>query len=228
VTEKHSASGFTIRFPFLALLVILYFKVLRPRMLTWGAEPDEAESAMNGDDLIPRPSLQATRAVNIDAPPQAVWDWLSQMGRDRTGFYGIDRLDNWGIPSVTYLRRDLAPVNVGMILDNGLKVFDVAPNRQLLFGGFDVPNDFGGSLDLTYLYTLEGRPDGGTRLVVRVRGFSDGLGAWLFDRVFEAVDFFAMTTQLRGIKTRAESPTSLALYTASGLSAANKPAHHWN
>lgn len=43
--------------------------------------------ALPGDDLVPAPVLQTTRAVMIDAPPQQVWPWLVQVGQGRAGFY---------------------------------------------------------------------------------------------------------------------------------------------
>lgn len=49
----------------------------------WGATAEERAAAMAGDDLVFRPTFVATRAVTIDAPPEAAWPWIVQMsGRD--------------------------------------------------------------------------------------------------------------------------------------------------
>jgi hypothetical protein len=32
--------------------------------------------------------------VTIDAPVEAVWPWLAQLGQDRGGFYGYEWLEN--------------------------------------------------------------------------------------------------------------------------------------
>ena len=47
-----------------------------------------------GDRLVGDPAVQTTEAVYIDAPVAAVWPWLLQMGQDRGGFYGCERLKN--------------------------------------------------------------------------------------------------------------------------------------
>jgi hypothetical protein len=35
---------------------------------------------MDGDDLCPRPQLNTTRAVTVDAAPEDIWPWLVQWG----------------------------------------------------------------------------------------------------------------------------------------------------
>jgi hypothetical protein len=49
-----------------------------------------------GDELVPNAAGQTTRAVTIEAPVEAVWSWLAQIGRDRGGFYSafvLERLE---------------------------------------------------------------------------------------------------------------------------------------
>ena len=65
--------------------VAVYFRFLRPWHLTWGATAQEASSEVAGDELMPDPDIVATRAVEIDAPPSAIWPWLVQMGPGRGG-----------------------------------------------------------------------------------------------------------------------------------------------
>jgi hypothetical protein len=69
---------------------------VRPRRLRWGATDEELRRPYPGADLIPGGTRSATTATTIDAPPSAVWPWLVQMGADRAGWYGWDRLDNFG------------------------------------------------------------------------------------------------------------------------------------
>ncbi len=183
----------------------VYALLLRPQMMRWGAEPDEMERRYPGDNLISTPNLQATRAATIAAPTSAVWPWLAQMGRERSGFYGIDRLDNWNIPSVRYVRHDMAPLAPGIMLDHGLKVLEFETERYLLIGGFDMPNDLGSKSDSTYLYHLEARPGDHCRLVVHTRIYSEGWRGWLYNRLYEPMDFLMGTAQLKGIQERAEA-----------------------
>ncbi|MBA9004973.1 MULTISPECIES: hypothetical protein [Thermomonospora] len=60
-----------------ALTAAAYPLILRKRCLTWGSYPEEAEAILPGDDLLPDPDHQTTRAVTIAAPPEAVWPLLT-------------------------------------------------------------------------------------------------------------------------------------------------------
>jgi len=75
-----------------ALLAVLYGA--RRYYRNWGATKAECEMRLPGDRLVGDPAVQTTEAVYIDAPVAAVWPWLLQMGQDRGGFYGCERLKN--------------------------------------------------------------------------------------------------------------------------------------
>jgi hypothetical protein len=53
-------------------------------MLEWGSTHEERHRPLPGDDVtndfVPAGMARHTRAVTIDAPPQAVWPWLVQIG----------------------------------------------------------------------------------------------------------------------------------------------------
>jgi hypothetical protein len=63
-----------------------YARLLRPWMKTWGTRPGEAEKELAGDETVPDPGLEQTRAITIGAPAEEVWPWLGQLGQDRAGF----------------------------------------------------------------------------------------------------------------------------------------------
>jgi len=67
--------------------------------LRWRATPKDRRMRLPGDELVPAPLLQTTRAVMIDVPPQQVWPWLVQTGQGRAGFYSDspfwDRCVDW-------------------------------------------------------------------------------------------------------------------------------------
>ena len=67
---------------------------------TWGIDPREATKPLAGDDLVPVTSAVETRGITIDAPPEAVWPWLVQMGYGRAGWYSYDQLDMKGKSAV--------------------------------------------------------------------------------------------------------------------------------
>ena len=77
-----------------ALATCLYVFAVRPRIRRWGASPAEADMPLPGDELEPDPSMQTTRAVTIEAPPDQVWPWLAQLGQERGGFYSYQWLEN--------------------------------------------------------------------------------------------------------------------------------------
>lgn len=49
----------------------------------WGTTKEECQIRLPGDQLVGDPAIQATEAVWIDAPPSAVWTWLSRLAQDR-------------------------------------------------------------------------------------------------------------------------------------------------
>ena len=59
-----------------------------------GRDPEEASRALPGDDLIPDPLYATTRAITVQAPAEAVFPWLVQLGQNRGGFYTYDALEN--------------------------------------------------------------------------------------------------------------------------------------
>ena len=78
-----------------ALLTGTYLLVLRRPVMTWGSQPEEADGRLPGDELLEEADGVATRAIDIDAPPEAVWPWLAQMGpAPRGGAYTYDWIEN--------------------------------------------------------------------------------------------------------------------------------------
>jgi hypothetical protein len=74
---------------------IVYEKLLRQWILTWGATAEEAGARLPGDELLEDADGIATRAVTIDAPVSGVWPWIAQMGPGRRGgAYTYDWIEN--------------------------------------------------------------------------------------------------------------------------------------
>jgi hypothetical protein len=53
---------------------------VRPWYLRWGATRHEGLKHLPGDDIIPQPAGESTRAITIDAPAREVWPWIAQPG----------------------------------------------------------------------------------------------------------------------------------------------------
>jgi hypothetical protein len=187
-------------------LGVIYAVLIRPQINRWGATDEEAERPLPGDDLIPDPVTQITRAVNIDAPPQAAWPWIAQMGRERTGWYGFDLLVNQGVPSATYVRQDLPAPQVGMKMDRGFEIAVVEPERAFVFVRRNMPTGFGPVANSAFGYVIEPQTSGAVRLLVRAHGYSEGLAGLLYTLlIFEPANFLLMSRQLCNVKQRAEN-----------------------
>jgi hypothetical protein len=87
----------------------MHLRWVRSRTFSWGATAEEIGRPMAGDEVCPRPQLNATRAVTIAARPGEVWPWLVQWGWNRAGFYSYDLLDNLGRRSA----QELLPSSSG-------------------------------------------------------------------------------------------------------------------
>jgi hypothetical protein len=96
----------------LVIVVAAYASVLRPWHLRWGTVGLEASETLPGDDLLEGTVSQVTRAITINAPPQAIWPWLMQIGQDRAGFYSYTALENLigaDMPEIHTLRPQWEP-----------------------------------------------------------------------------------------------------------------------
>ena len=71
-----------------------YALVVRPWHLRWGATDEEVGKPLPGDELVPNPAIESTRAITVNAPVEEVWPWLAQIGQDRGGFYSYEWLEN--------------------------------------------------------------------------------------------------------------------------------------
>ncbi|HET7399854.1 MAG TPA: hypothetical protein VFJ94_15155 [Intrasporangium sp.] len=128
-----------------------YARYLRPWQLTWGATPHEVSRVMPGDDLVAHPTLNATRAITIAAPPEDIWPWLVQVGVNRAGWYSYDVLDNLGRPSARHIIPELQHLVPGDLLPmspdgkHGLRVHSIDPPRSMVWGTPETPPGHGSS-----------------------------------------------------------------------------------
>ncbi len=190
------------------LPVLLTAPLYRRWHLRWGATPTEVAGVMPGDDYLPRAQYRSTRSITIDAPPQAVWPWLVQVGCLRSGWYSNDLLDNLAHPSATTIQPELQHLEVGQWVRmsptdtpserNALKVHSFEVNEWLLWN----------KPDSTWAWRLTPTDEGGTRLITRIHAVYDWqhpLTAVFGVVLMEFGDFAMLRRMLRGIKTRAES-----------------------
>jgi uncharacterized protein YndB with AHSA1/START domain len=95
-----------------ALVGVAYEFGMKPWRRRWLAGPDAAERALPGDDVVADADFCQTMAITIDAPPSAVWPWLTQQGYGRAGWYSYDAMDMRGHSS-REIRPELQHLVVG-------------------------------------------------------------------------------------------------------------------
>jgi hypothetical protein len=173
--------------------------------LRWGANRSEAAAAMPGDELVPVSHFTATRAVTIDAPAEAVWPWLMQVGYRRAGFYSYDLLDNLGRPSARTVLPEWQNLGSG---DTAAPMANPpTPTTSFVIADADPPGLLVWSKpDSTWSWILRALPDGRTRLVTRLRQHYRAAPATIVTVILaEFGDFPMMRKMLLGIKERAET-----------------------
>lgn len=178
-----------------------------------GATDAEVQSRMAGDELVHEASFNATRAVNIKAPPENVWPWIVQMGYGRAGFYTYDIADNAGYPSADRVLDGYQRFEVGDWAFNMNSMFGIElpinevdafkvkafeTNRWLLWA----------KPDSTWSWVLKAIANDETRLVLRIRAHPANLFWTLF---MEFGDPPMARRMLKGIKARAERMTRSSL-----------------
>jgi menaquinone-dependent protoporphyrinogen IX oxidase len=180
---------------------------------TWGATWQEAARPVPGDELVSEADSQVTMAVSIDAPPEAVWPWLVQMGVDRAGLYTHTWLENGllrlGVRNAEVIRPEWQDLEVGdhiwFIPEGyptprfGPRVAALEPNRHLVCTlGEDASTPIG-----TWQFLLE--PEGeSTRLLFRSRAStSRRVGTKVLDLLLEPGYLYMDIGMLQGIADRA-------------------------
>lgn len=138
-----------------------------------GVTPRPAERAgpMPGDDLVPDADVVMDRGFTLAAPPEHVWPWFAQLGRNRAGWY----LPRWAETLLPRRRRGLRHVEPSL---QHLRPGDViddwgGPNATFEIVIHDPPHTLvhrstRGHLAISWAIRLTGDPHG-TRVHLRFR-----------------------------------------------------------
>jgi hypothetical protein len=184
----------------------LFAPLYRHRHLRWGASDEEVEGAMPGDELVPEPSFEATRAITIDALPDNVWPWLVQLGFGRAGWYSYDLFDNAARPSSDRILGEYQNPKVGDWIPMAREVTETTafrirayePSRWMVW---EKPHS-------SWAWKLVALENERTRLITRLKdrySWRESPGNALLSLVlFEFGDFPMMRKLLLGVKQRAE------------------------
>jgi hypothetical protein len=182
----------------------------------------ERHDPLPGDELVPEPMWQATRATTIRASRDAVWPWLVQMGypTHRAGWYTplwMDRL-LFGIRTPSADRivpelQGLAPGDRVPDSPDGIVSYftaaEVARNRALVLISHTHPLPIYRDVSFSWAFVLR---DAGSdaRLAMRARVSYTPVGPAPVIRVLVATaltvgDVIQAGAMLNGIRSRAES-----------------------
>ena len=188
------------------------------------ATPAEKRRRLPGDELVPEPMWQATRATTIDAPPEKVWPWLVQMGfpTHRAGWYTpywLDRLV-FGIRvhSADRIVPEFQQLQVGeRVLDSedGNAYFVAAvvdAPHALVLHSHTHPLPLYRDTNFTWAFMAESQA-GGTRLFMRARVTYTPIGPARLVQALIGIGFGAGDVvqgggMLNGIKARTERARS--------------------
>jgi hypothetical protein len=203
--------------------VLAYHALVRPWQVRWGATDLEVDAALPGDALVAEPADQVTRAISIEAPREAVWPWLIQLGADRGGFYSYDWLEDLfglGIHSADAIVPEWQRRDAGDLVyadakgSGGWYVMDVRPNEALVLKMANVKaartaaRTDPWSWEFLWTFALREGGDGSTRLLVRERVAFSRRTMRLAMAPVGFVSFVMTRAMLRGIKARAEAMTA--------------------
>jgi hypothetical protein len=182
----------------------------RAWMYSWGARGDEVEATLPGDELVSAATPRTTRAVTIDAPADAVWPWLVQIGEDRGGFYSyslLERAVGARIHNADAIHPEWQELHVGDTIwlarryGQGARqvVAAVKPQSDLILVSADDFDRLRRGEKASGAWSFYLRPEvGWTRLIVR------GSGGAVGHAVFDIPHFVMEQKMMRGIRKRAE------------------------
>jgi hypothetical protein len=188
----------------------MYGLAVRPWLLRWGSTAEERGRPLAGDEVVPDARYVTTRAVTINAPAEAVWPWLIQMGQDRAGFYThnwVERLLQSGIRDVSEIHPEWQHIEAGDLVRTnrdiggkpmGWPVVAVDPGRSLVVRSKSMPVG-------TYAFVLEALNDSTTRLIVRDRARWKPLEGPFVAFVYEPLHAYMETGLMTGVRRRAEA-----------------------
>jgi hypothetical protein len=166
------AAGLAVLLPTL----VSSFALFIPQTSRWGATDAEVALKLPGDELAPRPLINWTNAIDINARPEQVWPWIAQLGDTRAGFYSytfiedrVAALTGASEYAVDYQNANQIvpewqnPAAGDILIQDSLKVREVKPGQYLLADLIDP-----GEGQWIWLWRLS-PIDGGaqTRLIVR-------------------------------------------------------------
>jgi hypothetical protein len=190
----------------------------------WGVDERMAARTFPGDALVATPRWSWTHGIDIDAPAEAVWPWVAQLGAKRGGFYSYQWLENlvgcelrnaetihpeWEVREGDWLALHprLAPLPVVSVERGRHFVAHAAADENARAKGKPW-------IEATWLFAIEPRGPHGCRFISRYRAdSSDDVATRLSfgPTLMEPIGFAMDRRMLLGVKERAERAVRASL-----------------
>jgi hypothetical protein len=179
-----------------ATLPWAYAFFIRPWHLRWGATDEELSKPLPGDELVPHPGIESTRAITVNALVEQVWPWLAQIGQDRGGFYSYEWLENLAgcrMRNADRIHPEWQHREVGETVylhpATGMKVATFEEGRTIVLEGWGA-------------FVVEPIDEKSTRVILRTRVPREAMLYYLLG--IEIPHFVMEQRMLKGIKEQAE------------------------
>jgi hypothetical protein len=184
-----------------ALIALVYWIVIRPVHINWGATGKEIKRIMPADYLISPNRIVSTRAINIQAPKEDVWPWIAQTGQNKGGFnsyFWLENLFGAKMTNADYIvplwQHPVPGDTIYYGKNQGYQTISlVKPNEYYSLGGWTF-----------YLQPID---NSSTRLIVRYPSMEVRQSPWAsiyYYGLFEPLHFIMESGMMMGIKQKAE------------------------
>ena len=211
-SQTNTLRGHIRRIAIAAIIGVILWFGIKPRMMNWGATSEEISQSLPGDELLPKPDGESTMAISIDAPPEDIWPWLLQMGQERGGFYSYTWAENLmgfdihNADEIIFEYQDLAVGDTVRLAradrfpNTKLEVASITPEQSLVLQSPDQPPWW------VWAFVLDPVDATETRLIVRarIRLPENPVASRASQLILDPVTFVMTRGMLLGIKSRVE------------------------
>ena len=167
-------------------------------------QPEETSASMPGDALVPDAQVQMDRGFDLSVPPEQVWPWLNQLGKNRAGWYLPGWLERFVPPRGRALRRiepSLQCVAPGDVIDDwGGKdaTFEIVAHEP---PSTIVHRSTRGNLRISWLISVRPLHDQRSRVHLRFR-IAGVRRVWLVETFGELLDLLTVAGLAAGLRER--------------------------
>ena len=186
---------------FYLLIALVYWFLIHPSYMNWGATSAEIKMNFPGNELISSNRIISTRAININARKEKIWPWIAQTGQNRGGFnsyYWLENLFAAKMINADRVHPEWQNPQPGDTVYYG-------KNEGYAIVSFAKSNEYYSLSGWTFL--LQKIDSANTRLIVRYPSMEvkqSKFAKLYYYGLFEPLHFIMETGMMMGIKQKAE------------------------